>query len=517
MTALPPDYKPTAADQFWRLSLSGKNLYQLEREARQSIKDGQAWRLWVVLQMPMDLSSLGDLLQETIEANQPALFDMIAEKYPDWKDILRTSDLDALLSSATKMSNIAMFEKVSKVYPVDFTGEDGNYFLGLAAGNGQLEMIKYFMSKGANPADQDADSVLRAVTTGHLDIVKYIFEHADIDIAVDDNCLIRNAVTYANFDIAAYLVEKGAQLEGEELTEALESAAILLNGGFLKAAIEKFTITDADWSSVLEAIIDAEEPAAIPLLQSLGVNLDLQSSSALRSTIYLDDTQMLEAFLKAGTSPDGVFQGVTHLADAIDSDRLDMVKMLLAYGADPLLHGKCALVAAESLAGDADAEHGAEILRLVKQACADKIADINAQKLAEFKATFTGNYTLDDLRHKAGPSGDCGLLLAAKSGQFGVCLGPAIARDGKTITLDDFFHPALGPETVMSVLILHGHLQQAFVPEIWVEHMADLKKMVDAMPPEITAQISLQAINAERTRLNIEKKGRLPRPPLGLG
>lgn len=60
----------------------------------------------------------------------------------------------------------------------------------LAVSHGRLEMVQLLLEAGAdiNLQDEDGSTALMCATEhGHVDIVKSLLEHSDIDISLKDN------------------------------------------------------------------------------------------------------------------------------------------------------------------------------------------------------------------------------------------------------------------------------------------------------------------------------------------
>ena len=78
---------------------------------------------------------------------------------------------------------------------------------------GHLRVVKYFARK----VDQKAinKALICAAEHGHFNIVHYLFSQKDADINYDDSCALQMAVNGGFYDIVRYLVENGANVHGD--------------------------------------------------------------------------------------------------------------------------------------------------------------------------------------------------------------------------------------------------------------------------------------------------------------
>ena len=92
---------------------------------------------------------------------------------------------------------------------------DGSFLLpeDCACKNGNLEIIKSLVKHGAKMCDpfQEQPSVVHAVKSGHLDVVKYFIEECPNNPDIDINSLLSSAISSRQVSIVKYLLSKGAQ------------------------------------------------------------------------------------------------------------------------------------------------------------------------------------------------------------------------------------------------------------------------------------------------------------------
>lgn len=96
--------------------------------------------------------------------------------------------------------------------------------LGMAATNGNLEMVNFLLEKGALVNPPKGNPLNKAINNGHTDVAKILIDNG-ADISKGDP--FKSAVRNGNVELAYYLLEKGATLKPEdELAIATELSDI---------------------------------------------------------------------------------------------------------------------------------------------------------------------------------------------------------------------------------------------------------------------------------------------------
>ena len=88
---------------------------------------------------------------------------------------------------------------------------DDDYALIFASVCGHLEVVKYLVEHRANIHANDDDSVISASGSGHLEIVKYLLDHG-ANIHATREKPLRDAITYGKFEVVQYLIDQGANI-----------------------------------------------------------------------------------------------------------------------------------------------------------------------------------------------------------------------------------------------------------------------------------------------------------------
>jgi ankyrin repeat protein len=86
-----------------------------------------------------------------------------------------------------------------------------NYAIQVASGNGNLEMIIYLVSLGADIQSNENYAVQWASKNGHLEVVKYLVS-LGADIQSDNNYSLRWASLNGHLEVVKYLCDAGADI-----------------------------------------------------------------------------------------------------------------------------------------------------------------------------------------------------------------------------------------------------------------------------------------------------------------
>ena len=87
--------------------------------------------------------------------------------------------------------------------------DDNNYAVQVASMNGHLEVIKYLVSQGADVTDDNNYAVQVASMNGHLEVIKYLVSQG-ADVKVKDNYGVQVASENGHLEVVKYLVSQGA-------------------------------------------------------------------------------------------------------------------------------------------------------------------------------------------------------------------------------------------------------------------------------------------------------------------
>lgn len=142
---------------------------------------------------------------------------------------------------------------LSKGADTNTKDEYGNTLLHLAAGGGNMTLVKFLLAHGANAnaaTEWGNTPLFRAILAGRIDVVKYLLEHgANVNAANElGNTPLHFAAARNQKDISALLIKKGAEVNADNevgntplhqavrFPESFDTVTLLLkNGADVKA------------------------------------------------------------------------------------------------------------------------------------------------------------------------------------------------------------------------------------------------------------------------------------------
>jgi ankyrin repeat protein len=95
--------------------------------------------------------------------------------------------------------------------PLAFGDNRRLYWLQICAEGGRNDLVKYLLSRGANPDTNDGAPLKLAVIHGNLDVVKTLIE-AGANPNHPEALALFSALVNNNYDIAEFLLESGAKM-----------------------------------------------------------------------------------------------------------------------------------------------------------------------------------------------------------------------------------------------------------------------------------------------------------------
>lgn len=230
---------------------------------------------------------------------------------------------------------------------IDLLGEAGKEqfpaALSNACSSGYLQIARILLAAGANPNQSEEVAVLGQY-------------HA---IRLSGGCPLVVALNYGHHDVADLLLESGADLnsvEGEDGVTPL--AALIVSGHEAKVPyLEKLIAKGADIqtpinftyllenhsqspsvrvTNLLSLAMIAGDARVASMLLAKGIKKDRSDLFACIAKLEPNQLEVAEAMIEAGVDPNSeVYGGLSLLAMAYDQKHMNLVKLLLAKGANP--------------------------------------------------------------------------------------------------------------------------------------------------------------------------------------
>lgn len=494
-----PSYQPTLADQHWRALLPRRKPEDLDKDMTQAIEKNDRWRFSMLMQLNRDWGGKDDLLRRTIEFGRMEMFEAMTKDGLSLPSYNGPQSLAGYSAETGRLDFLKLFVEKHGVDVHHYSDE----LLRNAARHGHEDVVGYLLSKGADHSAWGGDPMREACDNGHLGVVKKLVAAG----AAIGNALER-AASSGKKDIVEYLLSKDA---GAHTGEAFTSACRQGHADVVALLLAHGASASANDNEAFVAACDNKHIAVAQVLLTQGADVNAQRGKPLRVAANRGEAEVVKFLLENKANPNisGSYRE-TPLIEASRAGHTGIVKLLLRHGADPAMFGFEAWKVARR-----------EKKRAMQQAIIDGARAARAQeqddRLAEFRSAFAAGYTLDDLRTKKGPSGDTGLLLAARSGKFADIVRKA---SGGNLLPADLFHPDDRLDSVMTVLVRTKTLQQFFDPGFWTDRTGAVSDAYESLPPAFQKRVNLDSIRAQINRSIIMKNmkggGGLngkPRPP----
>jgi uncharacterized protein len=221
--------------------------------------------------------------------------------------------------------------------------EGGNHITPLhaAATNGHLETVQALLAGGAKPNDLGA--LGEAAFNGHTEVIRLLLESgAD---AKHSYAALRRAAQSGQVEAAKLLLDKGVSPNQPGDNESpLMTAATQENPALLKLLVERganVNYKNEYGTTALTLAVKNKKPASVKLLLEKGADVsgEDKGNHGTHGTALLLAAQgvrldLVQALLDAGASANETFNGRPVLLTAVLAGSADIVKALIAKGAD---------------------------------------------------------------------------------------------------------------------------------------------------------------------------------------
>ena len=230
--------------------------------------------------------------------------------------------------------------------PVDMEGEQNRTPLIVAAQAGELEVVKYLISKGAklDKIDKNGFTALSiACFCNHFEVVDYLVKKgADVICLNNKIPPIAAAIYNNNLDIIKYLLDHGVPLNSRFWTDPLTYATIANNYDIVKHFLDKGANPDSLYGKTpLFIACQNAYVNIVKLLLERGASPNfltpITKLTPLHAAAINGNTEIIQILIKAGAyvNPKGL---VTPISFAVSHGNFDAVVTLINEGAKINIH-----------------------------------------------------------------------------------------------------------------------------------------------------------------------------------
>ncbi len=494
----PSPQKPTLADQHWRADLRSKSPDDIQAEILKVIEEGNLWRFNLLLATDPDVSRLDDFFRAVISKGRLDMFHALETLKPDWNNRYNVHSF-ALQAAQEGHTGFVRYFVEQKDVDIHYYNEE---LLRVAAEKGRLSVVDYLLKAGAEPSAHNAGAYKEAAAGGHLEVFKRLLAAQD-DFETEMAEMLSSAAGKGRVEIVRFLFD-AKYVAVSDADSSLVSAAREGHDNVVAELLLRGVKADAgNNAAFIDAVYYGKLKCAETLL-SAGADINAENGKALRRAAQYREMNVVTFLLDHGANPNLSESRETPLVRAAWQGDQALVKLLLDKGADHTVHRYEPL-------RQASLRRDRPMMRLLVAWDRKTVEDRKAVKMAEFKETFGDTYTVDDLRKKKGPSGESGLLIAARSGNFSGLLKKASG----TLEPDDIYHPDEGLDTVLGLLLRTKTLRQFFDGDLWEGRTGKLAEAHKLLPPNLQNRIDLDMTLAEINHSALQRKMRAGglRPP----
>lgn len=196
-----------------------------------------------------------------------------------------------------------------------------------AAIGGQLEIIKLFMSKGAEYGDNNAFEL--SAEYGHMDVLKFLEENGAVNKAEDYNDALHEAASQGRLDIVKYLISKGADIHYDN-DKALNSSFNSNNFEVSDYLISIGADVNGTNGWILDIYANDGDLKVVKYLVKNGVNIHLKNESALGYAAKRGHTEIVKYLVSLGAD----IYACNAMSLATSEGQFKTVKYLVELGAD---------------------------------------------------------------------------------------------------------------------------------------------------------------------------------------
>ncbi len=253
-----------------------------------------------------------------------------------------------------------------------------------ACKSGNVQLVRQYLSRGANPRMSDDLALLCAVIGGNLELVKLLLEECELNPDALDGAPIRHAAAKGAIEIIHALVVSGADVRTRG-SQSLNWAAIHGHTEVMKYLMEsgacKETLTD---KTIAAACARGAEKAIQYMVEELGVDANGNDESPLRHAVIENNSRLVHYLLTKGRA-NVHFDNEFSLLHAVRKGYTEVLAHLIAAGGDAQVNNNDPLMTAV-------ANDNLEIVKILVGKGRADVKSINADTLKNIGNTKLKSY-----------------------------------------------------------------------------------------------------------------------------
>jgi len=182
------------------------NVFQTNKQAYKYFKDQKFWLNRILTKFPYLSLTIMNLYKGNISWSDYYIHDL---------RLINPTNSDTYLFNGCKKGRLDLVMVAINNRNVT---DDNCYYLYTAVEGGNLEVVKYLVSQGADIRTGDDSSVKSACWNGRLEILKYLVSRG-ADIHAGNDSSVRQASIKGHLEVVKYLVSQGADIHAGNTVE----------------------------------------------------------------------------------------------------------------------------------------------------------------------------------------------------------------------------------------------------------------------------------------------------------
>ncbi|EQB55667.1 hypothetical protein CGLO_04371 [Colletotrichum gloeosporioides Cg-14] len=217
----------------------------------------------------------------------------------------------------------------------------GTTALIIAAKARDMELVRCFLHRDADVNACDGGALMAAAQTGHVEMAKLLIDYG-AEVNASGGWALQTAILYDQFEITQLLLEHGAEINahgGRALTTAAETGHVKIAKLLLDHGAE-VNASGGDYGAALEAAVCRGNLESAKLLLQGGADANLvgaykRGRTPLWSAVASNELELIHLLLQYGAEVNHCDDyGETVLHKAVTTAPEDTVRLLIEHGAE---------------------------------------------------------------------------------------------------------------------------------------------------------------------------------------